>query len=99
MRITPVVSYNEADGITEPNSNLFSRNAREFFSLRSPSSGRHREMLYYLKAFYDISFVDSPSNDEDADEDAPKNPNYNTQVVDLLAESYASMKIILLSSN
>ncbi|KAK1975596.1 hypothetical protein LZ30DRAFT_554399, partial [Colletotrichum cereale] len=65
LRINPVPAYIPERGIIHPSTELFPKNAKEFYSLRDPFNDRQRRMLEYLTAFYDVPY-DSPS-DVDSD--------------------------------
>jgi len=65
LRITPIPTYDPTRGIVQPEPAFFPRHAKDFYSLRSPSTSRHRTMLSYLVSFYDIQ----PSAPEEEDED------------------------------
>ncbi|KAK1973348.1 hypothetical protein LZ30DRAFT_743856 [Colletotrichum cereale] len=71
LPIRPVVVYRPGQGILEPELSRFPRNANEFYSLRDPRSDRHRSMLAYLAAFYDVQLrtADYPSEDDSSDDE------------------------------
>ncbi|GKT51805.1 uncharacterized protein ColSpa_11986 [Colletotrichum spaethianum] len=71
LSIRPVVVYRPEQGILEPDLSQFPRNANEFYSLRDPQTNRHRSMLAYLAAFYDVRLrtADYPSEDDSDDDE------------------------------
>ncbi|GKT92447.1 hypothetical protein CT0861_09412 [Colletotrichum tofieldiae] len=71
LPIRPVVVYRPEQGILEPELSRFPRNANEFYSLRDPQTNRHRSMLAYLAAFYDVQLrtADYPSEDDSSDDE------------------------------
>ncbi|WQF76299.1 hypothetical protein CDEST_01313 [Colletotrichum destructivum] len=71
LPIRPVVVYRPEQGILEPELTRFPRNANEFYSLRDPQTNRHRSMLSYLAAFYDVQLrtADYPSEDDSSDDE------------------------------
>ncbi|KAK2006489.1 hypothetical protein LZ32DRAFT_622888 [Colletotrichum eremochloae] len=66
LRIRPLVTYRPERGIVDPDPKLFPKNAKEFYSLKDPTTDRQRRMLNYLISFYDIPY-DSGASDDDSD--------------------------------
>ncbi|TQN71120.1 hypothetical protein CSHISOI_04423 [Colletotrichum shisoi] len=71
LPIRPVVVYRPEQGILEPELSRFPRNANEFYSLRDPQTNRHRSVLAYLAAFYDVQIrtAEYPSEDDSSGDD------------------------------
>ncbi|GKT92427.1 WAC domain-containing protein [Colletotrichum tofieldiae] len=71
LPIRPVIVYRPEQGILEPEPSRFPRNADEFYSLRDPQTNRHRSVLAYLAAFYDVQLrtADYPSEDDSSDDE------------------------------
>lgn len=68
-RIHPIVIYQPGKGLVEPDRSRFPRHAKEFYSLRNPTTDRHRTMLAYLAIFYDIPLNTTSSSSEDESDD------------------------------
>ena len=58
FQIAPLVIYKKGQGLIRPDLALFPQHANEFYSLRSSSTDRLREMLSYLVQFYSITTTD-----------------------------------------
>lgn len=78
LPIQPIVVHHPTMGIVVPNSNLFPKHAKEFYSLREPKSARLQGKLQYLLSFYDVALPETkstistkkiPSDDDDDDTD------------------------------
>lgn len=65
LPIRPLVVYSPEQGILKPELSRFPRNANEFYSLRDPQTNRHRVMLAYLAAFYDVQLRTAEYSSED----------------------------------
>ncbi|KAL8380764.1 hypothetical protein RB595_005176 [Gaeumannomyces hyphopodioides] len=71
-RIEPAPGFDLKAGIVYPDPKLFPRNARAFYALRNPSTAHQRQVLDYLRAFYELQRDPEhggSSNDDDDDDD------------------------------